>query len=462
MIDFIEVCRRATQGKLVSEKAFDQELFFPKIMALEKKYGIRPDLENPVNTSDDTADAIFHAAVDLLAEVGIYCQDTERIIEISRDEVLEAVREAPGPCWFGEDLDRRLYPVRRPDATDIPAWCHIGGGLQCSSEEIAFKTVESIGALPKVDSIAKPIVTKVRGITPAAGSPLGQQACVRSIEIARSALRQTGRPGAPILNGIPGAGTAVETIAASCPGLGLRPSDGWIVGFLSELKISYEAMNKCAFLMNIGGRIGSQGAPILGGYCGGPAGTAITNTAYIIAGILAMKGRYHLSFPMDINLGVSTTRAVLWAVGASSQAVSRNISYPFHMLGYCAGGPMTESYFYESAAYLLTAIPSGASAQSCLPAKATVEDHHTPMEFQFCAEVIGSAHKLTRLQANEIVKNWLPRYEDKLATASAGKSFPELYDLHTVQPNDEYVEFYKGIKEKLLDLGVPFRGRLKS
>ncbi|MCP4751407.1 MAG: monomethylamine:corrinoid methyltransferase [Proteobacteria bacterium] len=456
MIDFIEICRRAATGRLISEKEFEQTLFFPKIMELEKKYGIVPDLKKPVNTDDDLADSIFSAAVDLLAETGIYCQDTERIIEVDRAEVLEAVKEAPGPCWFGEDLDRRLYPVRKPDATEIPSWRHIGGGMQCSTEEIAFRMVESIAATTGADSIAKPIVTKVRGIKPAAGSPLGQQACVRSIEIAREALRQGGRPGMPILNGIPGAGSAVETIAASCPGLGLRPSDGWIVGFLAEMKINYEALNKCAFLLNIGGRIGSQGAPILGGYCGGPAGTAVTNVAYVIAGILMMKGRFHLSFPMDINLGISTTRPVLWAVAASSQAISRNISYPFHMLAYCAGGPMTESYFYEAAAYLLTAIPSGASAQSCLPARATVEDHHTPMEWKFCDEVIGSAHRLKRREAGPIVENLLAKYEDKLAAASKGKSFQDLFDVETGRPKSETVEFYRKIKEELIGMGVPF------
>ena len=233
-------------------------------------------------------------------------------------------------------------------------------------------------------------------------------------------------------------------------------TDGWIVGFMPELKISYEAMNKCAFLLNVGGRIGSQGAPILGGYCGGPAGTAITNVAYIIAGILVMKGRYHLTFPIDINQGISTTRKVLWTVGASSQAISRNISYPFHMLAYCAGGPMTESYFFESAAYLLTVIPSGASAQSPLPARAINEDHHTPMEWRFAADMIGLASKMTRKEVNEIVKKILPKYEDGLPTASIGKTYQELYNLETNRPGSEYLEFMERIRNELKEVGVPF------
>ena len=52
------------------------------------------------------ADAIYQAAVDLVVETGVYCPDTQRLIELSRDEVLAGIREAPGPCYFGEDQDR--------------------------------------------------------------------------------------------------------------------------------------------------------------------------------------------------------------------------------------------------------------------------------------------------------------------------------------------------------------------
>lgn len=456
MIDFVEICRRAVTGRLVSEEKFDRELFFPKVKELVQRYGIKADLENLVNQDDGIADAVFNAAVDLLSEVGVYCPDSQRLIELSRGEVLEAVREAPGPCWFGEDKDRKLYPVRKPDSSDIPPWCHIGGGVIYENEDIAFKVVEGIARISEADSISMPTFKTLRDIPIITGSPAGLLTCIRSVEVARSALRQSGRSGMPILNSLPGAGSAVETIAASCPGLGLRPSDGWIIGFLSEMKVSFDALNKCAFLLSIGGRIGPEGGPILGGYCGGPEGTAITNCAYFIAGILVMKGRFQLSFPTDMNLGCSTTRRILWGVGVSSQAVSRNISYPFHMLGYCMGGPMTKSYFYEDTAYLLVAIPSGASAQSCAPAKAVVDNHMTPLELKYSAEVIRCAHKLSREEANEILKRLVPMYEDNLPNASKGKSYQECFDVKTGYPKKEYVEFYSEIKKEMANMGVPF------
>ena len=301
-----------------------------------------------------------------------------------------------------------------------------------------------------------PTVMNIRGKQYAAGSPQGFLACVRSSEIGRSACRQAGRPGLAFLNGIPGAGTAIETLAASSPGLGLRASDGWYVGFTAEMKVDYGALIKCAFFRSIDGRIGSEGAPIIGGYCGGPAGAAITDCAYAIAGILVMNGHYHLSFPLDMNLGCTTTRGALWTASAGAQAISRNIAYPFHYCGYSAGGPMTESYFYETTAYLLTCISSGSSTQTPQAAKACKTDYETPLEIQLAAEVIGCAHKVDRQEANKIVKKLVPLYEETLANPPTGWSYQEIFDVSSGYPKAEYLENYSKMKKTLADMGVPF------
>jgi len=455
MIDFIEVCRRASSGPLISEERFDRELFFPTVQELVKKYEIKPDLANPVCDSDAEADAIYQAGLELITRVGVYCTDSNRIIELGTDEVSEALREAPGPCWFGEGKDRRFYPVRRPDDFDTPAMCAVGGSLPCSTEEIAFKTVEGIARIHEADCITQPSIMHLNQVPIVAGSPQGFLACIRGVEIGRSACRQAGRPGLAFVNGLPGAGSAIETIAASFPAFGLRPSDGWYVGFTAEMKISYGALVKCALLERVGGHIGSEQAPIIGGYCGGPAGAAITNVAYIIAGIMVMRGHYALCFPVDMNLGVTGTRGVLWATSASSQAISRHINYPFHHVAYPNGGPMTESYFYEVAAHHLAAITSGSSAQTGLPAKGTQTDHMTPLEFKLAAKIISSAHKVSRSEANEIVNRIIPKYEEKLASPNIGKPYQAVFDIDTGLPTAEYIAFYQRMKKALQDMGVP-------
>jgi methylamine--corrinoid protein Co-methyltransferase len=456
MIDFLEICRRASTGRLIQETKFDRERFFPKVMDLVKKYKIQHDLDNPVSQDNGMADAIYEAAVDLMVDVGVYCTGTQRVIEFSREEVLEAIRNAPGACWFGEGHDRRLFKSRKPDDAS-PSWCHVGSGVATSSEEIAFKVVEGYGRIQEADSVAAPCLSQLRGIPVSGGSPVEVLAAIRANLIAREALQQSGRPGLPILNLSSTATSAAGTIASSQPAFGVRASDGWLVGFLAEMKVGYEALNKIAYLRSWNASVCSESAPILGGYCGGPGGVAITNTAYVIAGILVMKGSYQLAFPMDINFSCSTSRGVLWAVSASSQAISRNISYPVLSLAYIAGGPMTENYFYEATAYLLTAISSGSSAQTPIPAKALKVDHQTPLEMQFSAEVIRAAPKVSRKEANEIVKRLVSKYEGSLPNPPHGKPYQECFDLSTGYPKKEYLELCARMKREISNIGVPFR-----
>ena len=455
MIDFLEICRRANTGPLVQEEKFDRDLFFPRIMELTKKYDIVHDLENPVNRDDALADAVYSAAVDLLAEVGLYCTDTQRVIEFTREEILTAVREAPGACWFGEGHDKRLFKPRKPD-DQAPSWCHVGSGVATSSEEIAFRVVEGYGRIHEADSIAAPCLSQLRGIPVTGGSPVELLGSIQANNIARQALQQVGRPGLPILNFISTATSAVGTIAASRPAFGARATDGWLVGFLAELKLGFEALNKVAYLTSWNASVCAECAPIVGGYAGGPAGVAVTNTAYVIAGILAMKASYQLAFPIDINLSCSSTRGVLWAVGASCQAISRNIAFPILSLGYMAGGPMTESYFYEAAAYLITAISSGSSAQTPIPAKAVKLDHQTPLEMQYSAEVIRAAPRIDRKEANKIVKAIVPKYEENLPSAPAGKPYQECFEVTTGFPKPAYLELYTKMKQEIANLGVLF------
>jgi methylamine--corrinoid protein Co-methyltransferase len=316
--------------------------------------------------------------------------------------------------------------------------------------------IESYGSIAKADSISISALDSIRGIQVMAGSPAEQYAAIRGIRIGREALRRAGRPGLPIMNLISTAAAAVTTIAASAPQFGLRPSDGWLVGAISEMKIDFGAMNKTAYCLNWGANIGAESSPILGGYCGGPPGTAVVSTAYMLMGLLVQQGNYQLTFPVHFRHGCSTTRDVLWVVSASCQAASRNIPMPTIWLGYMAGGPNTEMYFYESAAYLLCAVTSGApSVQTPHPAKAVKVDGITPLEAEFGVEMAVAASTLTRAQATELVLRLLEKYESQIETAPTGSTYQECYDVAAGKPSDAYLRLYDGAKEKLAGMGVP-------
>ncbi|MBG7610169.1 MAG: monomethylamine:corrinoid methyltransferase, partial [Anaerolineae bacterium] len=334
---------------------------------------------------------------------------------------------------------------------------HVGSGIVATSEELISNLIEGYASIAEADSISISALDSIRGIPVMAGSPAELYAAIRGVKIGRAALQRAGRPGLPIMNLISTAAAAVTTIAASAPQFGLRPTDGWLVGAISEMKIDFGAMNKSAYLLNWGANIGSETSPILGGYCGGPAGTAVVSTAYILMGLLVQKGNYQLTFPVHFRYGCSTTRDVLWVVSSSCQAASRNIPMPVIWLGYMAGGPNTKSYFYEAAAYLLTAVTSGApSVQTPHPAKAIKIDGITPMEAKFGVDMAMAAAKLKREQANELVIQLLEKYESQIETAPNGSTYQECYTATTGKPGEAYLRLFNEIKDELDGMGVPF------
>ncbi|MFH1635025.1 MAG: monomethylamine:corrinoid methyltransferase [Chloroflexota bacterium] len=456
MLNFLDVYERVLKGPIMSEQDFDMKVFIPTLRRVVKEYGIRYDKENPVPNDDAVADNLFDAAVDFLSQVGVYCQDTNRVIQFTKDEILDAVREASGKCLAGEGKEAGVFGMRQPDDGKTP-WLHVGSGIVATSEEMMTNLIEGYASIAEVDSISISALDSIRGIPVMAGSPAELYAAIRSIKFGREALRRAGRPGLPIMNLISTAASAVTTIAASAPQFGLRPTDGWLVGAISEMKIDFGAMNKSAYLLNWGANIGAESSPILGGYCGGPAGTAVVSTAYILMGLMAQKGSYQLTFPVHFRYGCSTTRDVLWVVSSSCQAASRNIPMPVIWLGYMAGGPNTKTYFYEAAAYLLSAVSSGApSVQTPHPAKAVKIDGITPMEAKFGVDMGIAASKLKREQANELVIQLLEKYESQIETAPTGSTYQECYNVTTGKPGDEYIQLFNETKDELAEMGVPF------
>jgi methylamine---corrinoid protein Co-methyltransferase len=456
MLNFLDVFERALKGPLMDEKEFDMKVFMPKLNSVVKAYGIKYDKENLVPSDDRAADTLFEAAVDFFSQVGVYCQDTNRVMQFSRKEILDAVREAPGKCYAGEGKDAGVFGMRKPDDPKIP-WFHVGSGIVATSEEMITNKIEAYASIAEVNSISVAALDSIRGIPVMAGSPAELYAAIRSIRIARDALTRAGRPGLPIFNLISTAASAVTTIAASAPQFGLRPSDGWLCSNLAELKMDFGTMNKIAYLLNWGANVGAETAPILGGYSGGPAGTAVLSTAYMLMGLLVHRGSYQLHFPVHFRNGASTSRDVLWVVSASCQAASRNIPMPVLWLGYMAGGPNTKMYFYESAAWTLCAVASGApSVQTPHPAKAVKIDAFTPMECRFGVEMGKAAARFTRQKANELVPKLLAKYESQIEEAPTGSRYQDCYDVVTGRPGEAYVRLYGEVKEELSGMGISF------
>ena len=248
MPSFLDIMERALKGPIMTEKDFNMKILIPNIGKIVKEFNIKYDKEDLVSSNDDLADRLFKGAIEFIIQTGVYCDDTSRIIQLDREEIVKACEDLPDGVVFGEGKDRRIFKSRKPEDRN-PPWCFVGGGITASSEEVAMAQVEGYGCIPQASSISIPPLGHVNGMPIIGGSPLEIYAAINSVQAGRKALRKCGRPGLPIMNLIFSASSAVGTIAGSYPTFGIRPSDGWLIDFIAEMKVNFETLNRLAFVL---------------------------------------------------------------------------------------------------------------------------------------------------------------------------------------------------------------------
>ena len=112
MIDLVEVFERAEIGPLTSETDYYMKRFVPKLTRMIARHGIKWDKNTIINTDDDLTDRIFQAAVDLLAEAGAYCPETNRVMEFTT---------ATRSCWPAASARPRRPSAKAASATSCAA-----------------------------------------------------------------------------------------------------------------------------------------------------------------------------------------------------------------------------------------------------------------------------------------------------------------------------------------------------
>ena len=344
---------------------------------------------------------------------------------------------------------------RRPDTTDDRPWVHIGGGLYTTDEQVYMDIVEKMASFAIVDSVSVPSILHLRGKDARVRSPQEILAACKTVRLAREGIRRSGRAGLPIINGISAASQPAAMFAASYPAFGLRPSDGFLIDFLSEMVVGYEALQKVAFYNSISANIGSTSTPLFGGYAGGAEGVAVTATCYMIMGNLIFRGTYHYNAPLHSKLHLSSTKPLIWAIAMSNAAIGRNMGYPMVNLPYLGGGSGTKQYHYEMACYMLAIVTSGGNVFSGHPAMAVQPDSLVPDDHKFHAEMGLAAAKMTRAEAEPIAQKIFPLFGDKLKDPDKGMTFQEVYDAKTKRiVNSEYQKAMDDVRSDLAGMGL--------
>lgn len=284
------------------------------------------------------------------------------------------------------------------------------------------------------------------------------EAAIWDIGKRREAARWAGFPGKGIYTMVSCAEKADAMIAAARPEFGALARDGMLCAAIAELKVDNDRMKKAVFLRRMSYSVGGLFGPLMGGYAGGPEGTALILIAHHFLGRLVFETEYSVCFPVDIHQVCNTTRQMLWLVSTAHQALARNTHLLHFANTFIAAGPCTEMACYELIAHGITAAVSGANLSPAASARNKYPECCTGMEGRICAEAAHAATRmgLIRSDANRIVKEILQRYEKDIPNAPAGKKFSECYDLETVKPGKEYVVLYQKIKEEVRKIGLVY------
>jgi hypothetical protein len=457
VVQILDVMDKALTGMPMGETDYQLRRFAPKVQEKVKEYGIKFDPETPIPSDDSLAKDVYRAGFDLLVEVGAYCTDTERIISYTESEIREALRVTPKKIHFGEGRDRKALVPRRPEDR-TPPWCLLGaGGGACSSDRSFLTLMEGYAEIPETNAITTPALTRVGGMRVRPASPLEVLAAQRNAVLAREACNRVGRQGIPIMNSIATAESDIAFAAALHPRFGMRQSDGYMICCMDPMKVDFARLNKATVALSLGGHVGMCFGPLIGGYSGGPEGTAVSNVAHHLMGILTYQSSWLLPFPLHLRYVSSSCREMLWLISVTGQAVSTNTDLLSINLNYTSAGPCTPMCLYETTASVTAAVVSGLSIESVGVATNKHEDRTTPVEPRISAEVGHAVAGMKRDAASELVTKLLRKYEGKMLAPPLGKGLYECWDPDSRKPSKEYTQVIRRYKAEMMNLGLELR-----
>ncbi|MCL2112077.1 MAG: monomethylamine:corrinoid methyltransferase [Clostridiales bacterium] len=454
-MNIFEVLRRAETGDYIKEDDFNMKLFTEN-KKLIAKYGIKYDKDNVIVDSDEMADSLFQAALELCDIMGFFCIDTNRIIRFSREELLLAMETAPKEMVLGVGKDARTMRARKVNDGYKMTVC---GGCPGTPlpEELFLPIMMSYAAEPLLDIIIPGSLVSIEGMEVKTGGPLEIRATRQELIWTREAFERYGRPGTHIYAAGESSATALGTLAI-CNDRYMRTSDSHMIPVLSELKTDNIRLARVMTGLEYPAYTTSLMDPIIGGFAGGPEGAAIVGAAAIIFATAAYGVQMHCLHAIHNKYVAVSTREGMWMNSVIGRAFARNAPISILADAWTMCGTGTDELLYETAALALS------QELSCLHTDALgatngVYPNCSGLENRLFAEVVDSAfHQgMTAEQGNGLIRKLVAKYEHTFENPDFGVPFDEVYDIRKIVPLPAWQERYDRIKDELCKMGVEFR-----
>lgn len=460
LTDFLEVLDRTQNGPVCTQDEWNKKIIPRTVKEKVEEYHLRGtfDPENLINRDDSLADEFWKAGFAMAVETGMLCVNTERRIVFTEEELENALKSAPSELILGTGKDRVRMLHRMPE--DRYPIITLFGNFGTPYDEELGPAVTAIAlqsrAVDGCNCPGSPLTIHGRDIK--AGTPYEVLGGMYEVQLGKAGARMAGRPGVTMQGASGVDATSLAYLGTYGTPKGSDP-EGDVIPILPMtcLKTSYYLLNKTALIYNASGIAQVSHYSMIGGYCGGPEGSAVS----AIASLILCCAVHHADMPFgtvfDARGYGGSSRETLWANSIAVQAESRNTkTLPGTSTGNCIAGPCTDMILYELAVQGIGHAVSGASYTLGLrPRMGRYPNYTGVLENRFAGETCKASCGISRNDANEIVKSLVKKYEDRMEKPPQGKSFRELVDLRTLKPHKECFDVYNKVKKELIDLGVP-------
>jgi len=432
---------KAENGMLMDEKVWDRDVIGKTAREILEKYDIDLKIDSPlVNADNGFADRLFDAGLEMASRSGVYCKDTGRWMQWTKEELLSALNQVPDEITLGAGNDQVTVSHRKPDENS-----HVviyGGPFGIPIDEARFVLFhQAFACQPSIEifNLGTLLTTHSRSIR--AGSPWEAVAAKQEQELTFEVLQRVGRPGMPV-GCVEIATTEVGELAGTTYG-GYRPTDVHKINFISEQKTAYHHLIAAVHFAHVDAFSESYFNPMYGGYFGGGSGVALA----CVSGSIVMRACYQGTLndigPTHIHISASTHPEVLRALQLGIQALARNTKLLTSPFIRPTTGPGTREIFYETGALAAASAVSGCSyVDSAQSAAGTHTGGASPLEVLFNARLVHAVEGMTRNDVLPIVDWMVDQYRDIQTAKMIGKPFFDLYNLSTLEPIPAWNQMY--------------------
>jgi methylamine--corrinoid protein Co-methyltransferase len=436
-------------------KERDFDLAFSRRLR-ELAAGMPPMDRDRVIPDDAMADAVFGAAVELLASVGLYNKDSQRVVHLTVEEIRELASTRNSSIEIGSGTERVLVRERRP-GSDFPPVIVTGPVGGPFTPEVYEPCHRSYAQEPTCQGLLGGVLVSWQGVENMAGRPNEIIVTAGECESIRKAAENAGKPGL-YLGVYPPGGVSTQAILCNHSAAGMDPARGQIaIQLMPELKLSWAKLDLALYCQSHGVHPWTDIVSVIGAFTRNAVECAVSQTAGVLGAWSFTGGSTASVWSTDIE-GLCTRKRNLWANCATTRALERHVGNPVFLLGYASAGPATEMVLLETAAYTIGYTAAGGEliwgGSSC---NGVDLNAYAGLQGRMVGEAALAAAGMSGDGANETINKLFAAYEADLPAAPRGQTFPECYDMETVQPRPEYVRLYEATKERLArEFGVPF------